>query len=373
MKRVSIDAINGYYQSIKSGYGAHTRLIVGIVGIIFLLFIAFSISRYNRDFFSISHRAGSVIKVILPGDIPMELVWCPPGTFTMGSADEDNYTNISRMFEGIRRIWDKPNCDEQPHEVSLTEGFWIGRTEVTQAQWGAFTSYNPSFNTRISIVAPSISYSSLFGVPVECARVDAPYIEAPGILGARSGIIFPAKELAPVENVSWLQTIRFTSWLNRVAREDLQTIGQGCVEWEFSLPTEAQWEYACRAGSKTEYPWGDTFVTNKMSCANPESWQPVPLQMTLPKNVASYLPNNWGIYDMNGNVSEWVLDYYSPTFYAESPSKDPFNDKPWNGERVIRGGGHWNHPDACRSAHRESMAPSDFGRNLGFRVVLRRK
>ncbi len=224
--------------------------------------------------------------VDLGDGVAMELVWIPEGEFMMGS--EDGRSN------------------ERPvHRVRITQGFWMGRHEVTQAQWQAVMGTNPS---------------SFQGMD------------------------------HPVENVSWNDSQEFMGRLSEI------------VGYEFRLPTEAEWEYACRAGTETAYYFGDApdrldrFAWYRDNSGN--STQP----------VGEKRANIWGLHDMHGNVWEWCLDWYDEEFYARSPVEDPVNTTPGS-FRVVRGGswddGDWN----CRSTHRVWSAPTYFDRSLGFRVV----
>ena len=190
--------------------------------------------------------------------------------------------------------------------VTLTEPFWLAPTAVTQAQFEAVMGRNPS-NTR----------------------------------GANN----------PVENVSWVDAMEFCRRLTTQEHEQ-NTLRP---EFAFSLPTEAQREYACRAGSTKEYE-GDL---------GDISWYGSILGSTHP--VALKHPNAWGLYDMQGNVYEWCLDWYGP--YPGGNAVDPTG--PTTGtQRVVRGGA-WNCPAGfCRASFRYKAAPGDTALNIGFRVAV---
>ena len=154
----------------------------------------------------------------------------------------------------------------------------------------------------------------------------------------------------PVEQVSWDDCQRFLKKLN-------EKVGGG----KFSLPTEAQWEYACRAGSTTRYYFGDDeselgdyawYDENSGSKTHP---------------VGEKKPNAWGLYDMHGNVWEWCQDWYDGGYYAKSPMDDPTG--PATGSyRVGRGGGWFNAARLCRSANRDYFVPGVGSTHLGLRV-----
>ncbi len=190
--------------------------------------------------------------------------------------------------------------DEVFHLTGLTHGFWIGATEVTQEQWTRIMGANPSH------------FASC---------------------GPR----------CPVESVSWNEVQVFLTRLN--ARSD----------GGFRLPTEAEWEYACRAGSPKPFSTGDRLGREN---ANFDGRRPLP--------VASFPPNAWGLFDMHGNVWEWCGDWYGAyeTTRLEDPTGPPAGEK-----KVIRGGSFSFGADSCRCALRYTHRPADRGFSVGFRVV----
>lgn len=205
-------------------------------------------------------------------------------------------------------------ADEKPvHRVRISSGFEMGKYEVTQAQWEAMMESNPSH--------------------------------------------FKGANL-PVENVSWDDVQRFLEKLN--ARND---------GYLYRLPTEAEWEYACRAGTTTAFASGDSLSSEQANFDGNYPYRSAKgkyLQRTAA--VGSYQPNAWGLYDMHGNVAEWCQDLYSQNYYGQSPSADPTG--PTTGsDRVWRGGG-WNEiAQVLRSADRSRYAPDYRTNYLGFRLV----
>jgi formylglycine-generating enzyme required for sulfatase activity len=202
------------------------------------------------------------------------------------------------------------DADEGPrHEVTLTRGFLLGVHEVTQAQWTAVMGRNPAVFRR---------------------GADAPR--------------------RPVESVSWDDCQRFLAALNR------RDAGR------FRLPTEAEWEYAARAGTTTRYPWGDDpagHATHAHGWANSRSYA-----ITHP--VGTKAANVWGLHDLHGNVWEWCSDWYGP--YAAGPQLDPTG--PGTGrERVFRGGSWYDFPPSLRSANRHRHAPGERYPAVGLRLV----
>jgi formylglycine-generating enzyme required for sulfatase activity len=190
--------------------------------------------------------------------------------------------------------------DEQPvHEVRITKAFWIGKYEVTQGQWRAVMGGNPS------------------GFQGDLQR--------------------------PLENVTWDDAQEFISRLN-----------QRQSEWSFRLPTEAEWEYACRAGTD-----GDTYGP-----VDDVAWYGGNSERTT-HPVGQKQPNAFGTYDMLGNVWEWCQDYYGP--YEAAPQVDPTGASS-GAVRVCRGG-CWRGPVGSRSPRRLGYGPGHRDINLGLRLV----
>ncbi len=237
--------------------------------------------------------------------IGMRLVLIPAGTFWIGSPES----------EGRRRDNEGPR-----HRVTLTRAFWMGVCPVTQAQYEAMVGVNPSEFSKTG---------------EENARVE----------GLDTGAF-------PVENVSWADAAAFCEKLSALPEE----IARGLV---YRLPTEAEWEYACRGGlASGAFCFGDTLDT---LWAN---YEVSGLGRTCP--VGSYPPNAFGLHDMHGNIWEWCADWHAP--YPVGPVSDP-TGPPEGTERVARGGSFCERPEFCRSACRDDYSPEDGG-GVGFRVVL---
>ncbi len=227
----------------------------------------------------------SELTVLLPGNVPLELVRIPAGTFMMGSESGDS--------------------DEKPvHEVTISKDFYLGKYEVTQAQWQAVMGSNPSH--------------------------------------------FGGNNL-PVDSVSWNDCEKFITKLNQM------------YHGTFRLPTEAEWEYACRAGTTTDYYWengniGDYAWYSSHSGSN-----------IYTQEVGTKLPNEFGLYDMSGNVWEWCQDWYDSNYYSNSPNIDPVGADSGS-KRVFRGGSWYNDVGDWRSANRSYNDPVIWNIYYGVRV-----
>ena len=204
-------------------------------------------------------------------------------------------------------------AQERQHEVTITRPFDLGRLEVTQRQWQTVMGHNPS---RF----------------------------------ADSGGDFP------VERVSWLDVREF---LKRLA---VLAPGQ-----RFRLPTEAEWEYACRAGTTTPFNTGAVLATAQANYT-PSAGEATPGRRTA--KAGSFPPNAWGLHDMHGNVWEWTEDEHCP--YKKAAVVDP-RAKCGSAVKVIRGGSWYFGADSARCALRYTHRPHDSGFSLGFRVVRERR
>jgi formylglycine-generating enzyme required for sulfatase activity len=245
--------------------------------------------------------------------------YIPPGTFTMGSPSDEP----ERM------------ADEVPHQVTISRGFWLSDAEVTQEQWSTVMYTYPS---RAS----------------DCGRE------------------------CPVESVTWRDAIEFLNAASRLAGlpecyqidgDEVSFVGLDCDG--LRLPTEAEWEYAARAGTSTPFWSGETLGPEH---ANFDSR--VPFAGAAPgvfpgqvMPVRSYLPNPWGLYDVHGNVSEFVWDAYAT--YPSTSVVDPVGSGQ-GAVKVFRGGG-WTEPASkCRSAVRGQGSPKYSYGDLGLRVARTR-
>lgn len=235
-------------------------------------------------------------KSLVIADLGLELIHVKAGTFMMGSESDEPQRDKA---EGPRM------------EVTLTQPFWLGKTEVTQAQYEAIVGTNPS---RFKDVGPT----------------------------------------APVEEVSWDDAMKFCEILNQRERE-AKRLPRG---YAYTLPTEAQWEYACRAGTTGAFAGNPA----SMGWSNGNS-----KGTTHP--VAQLQPNQWGFYDMSGNVLEWCLDWYG--FYPGGKIKNPTGPK--RGYFRMSRGGSWRLDSRVgRSAARAGGSQGRRDYTIGFRLALSR-
>ena len=246
----------------------------------------------------------------------------PKGTFTMGSPN----TEVGR------------DSDETQHQVTMTEDFYIGVFEITQKQYSLIQGSNPSSYKGDTRPVENVSYKDIRGT------------------GSTAGAGWPA----------YGHAVDSGSFLGKLRAKTGQT---------FDLPTEAQWEYACRAGTTTALNTGKNLTSEKRDSAMDEAGRYDYNQKdgkggysSSHTKVGSYLPNAWGLYDMHGNVYEWCLDWYKSDLgsSAVTDPKGPNSGSP----RVVRGGCWSSSASGCRSAYRSIYNPSNGGSYAGFRVVL---
>ncbi len=254
-----------------------------------------------------------------PGDerrvVGVKLCWCPPGHFTMGSP----------RTEPERRP------GENQVEVTLTKGFWTGKYEVTQGDWKRIVG------------------------------------TLPGPLTADGG----QGDDLPVYNVNWPEAVDFCSRLTEKGRVS----GELPLGWEFRLPTEAQWEYACRAGTTTATAFGDKISSKQANFLGDKPYNGAEVGPALHRTtkVGSYPPNAWGLCDMQGNVVEWCRDWFhnrlpggtDPDLSNVVGSKNRTGDY----SRSRRGSGFTDPGWVSRSAFRQRFEPLRRYDHIGFRVV----
>ena len=255
-----------------------------------------------------------------PQTIP-NMAWIPCGTFVMGSP----------ASEAGRGSY------ETQHTVTLSTGFYMGRYLVTQAGYLAVMGNNPSYFTT----------EDWNGNPI------------------------PPDLSRPVEQVNWYDATAYCAALT----SQEQAAGRLPAGWVYRLPTESEWEYACRAGTTTAFYCGSALRSgmanfdgqSEYDASVGDIYNPNGIYLACTTPVGSYQPNAWGLYDMDGNVWEWCRDWYGT--YPTGSVTDPTG--PASGSyRVGRGGGWYGDAWDCRSALRGSPDPSYRRYSIGFRVVL---
>jgi outer membrane protein assembly factor BamB len=252
----------------------------------------------------------------LTNSIGMKLMRIPAGEFLMGSAASD---------PGARQ-------DEMPqHRVRITRPFYMGVYEVTQAEFEGLMGVNPSSFTRTGLLK-----------------------DAPRDLDTSR---------LPVDNVTWYAAVEFCRKLSDLPAEK----EAGRV---YRLPTEAEWEYACRASTTIVFHFGDALSSRQANFngEHPFGGAEVGPFLNRTAAVGSYQPNAFGLYDMHGNLYEWCRDRFSREYYRESPVEDPQGPRRGT-SRVIRGGDWYSDGRDCRSAFRYADIPEGRFYALGMRVV----
>jgi formylglycine-generating enzyme required for sulfatase activity len=293
----------------------------------------------------------------------MRMVLIPPGEFLMGSSDAQVEAAIKTAIElkVDQRTQGRIRDQERPqHRMTLALPYLLASTEVTIAQFRKFVSAT-NYLTEAEVFGTGNSAS-----PKKVAPKDRDEFRwrTPG---------FPQKEAAAVSQVSWNDAVVFCNWLSKQEklppcyREDPQA-GWALIPGSkgYRLPSEAQWEFACRAGTTTQYHFGD----KHQSLIKYDFFNRLTSNAT--RTVGSKLPNAFGLYNMHGNIGEWCQDYYDPKFYQTPQRNNPAGPSagtgPSKSRRVIRGGDWWTNAVRCRSTFRgygDQITRSD---DLGFRV-----
>jgi formylglycine-generating enzyme required for sulfatase activity len=276
-------------------------------------------------------------KVVEKNSIGMDLVLIPPGKFVMGSPIAEQALARKTNKEAGYKSPDDLYADEEQHPVEITRPFYLGVYEVTQAE------YEKVMGSGI--------------VPSHFSRGGKGKDKVEGMDTSRF----------PVEKVSWQDAVEFCARLSE--RDAERRAGR-----KYRLPTEAEWEYACRAGTRPTAPFsfGRSISSEQANFDghHPYGGADKGTYLGRPAPVGSYRPNAFGLYDMYGNVWEWCADCYDKDYYRKSPKQDPRNDKAAQERRVMRGGSWWSHGHYCRTASRLSGAPDGRAADIGFRVVL---
>jgi formylglycine-generating enzyme required for sulfatase activity len=265
-------------------------------------------------------RTAQYFREDLGNDIQLDMMLIPGGTFIMGSPEKEE---------------DSTDSERPQHEVTI-EPFWLGQYQVTQAQW-KFVAKLPQVNKELN--------------------PDPSRFKGNGSTSLTNN--------RPVEQVSWYDAVEFCDRLSRHTKR------------QYRLPSEAEWEYACRAGTKTPFHFGETITTDLANYNGNYTYgqEPKGVYREETTEVGSFgVANNFGLYDMHGNVYEWCLDDWHDN-YTDAPadgsawfsSDDKLSDK--TGRAVLRGGSWIDFPRNCRSACRYYFFRGNHDNSFGFRVV----
>ena len=296
--------------------------------------------------------------------IGMKLVLIPSGEFVMGN--NETFEQLAIDFPQYDRERLTLLGDESPaHKVQITRSFYLGQHEVTTGQFKKYLELSGAVPESIADQTGGYGYNPEYD-PKKSKRGDAFEGRDPKYSWQNTG--FKQGDHHPVLNVSWNDAIQLCQWLSQ--REGKK----------YRLPTEAEWEYACRAGTQTRYHNGQDpelliQVANTFDSDAEKNW-PQWKQFALAHKdgfaftapVGSFAPNAFGLYDMHGNAWEWCSDWHGDTYYAESPIQDPQGPK--DGDVRVRRGGSWHTWSFyARSSYRNWNDASTRYTLVGMRLV----
>ena len=300
----------------------------------------------------------------IENSLGMKFVLVPAGEFLMGS--DESPEELTKAFPQYEQHRVRELGDEAPvHRVRITQAFYLGQFEVTVGQFRKFIETSGYIPQSVAYGAGGYGYNKNYD-PTKSKSGDAFEGRDPKYSWRNTG--FEQGDNHPVVNVTWNDAVALAKWLSE---------SEGV---KYRLPTEAEWEYACRAGTRTRYANGDNpesliKIANIFDSDSKNYWLRWAL-FALPSHdgfaftspVGSFAPNAWGLYDMHGNVWEWVSDWYADDYYARSPIDDP--QGPIDGDLRVRRGGSW-HTWAlyARSSYRNYITPNSRYILVGMRLV----
>jgi formylglycine-generating enzyme len=296
--------------------------------------------------------------VDLGGGVKMEMTLIPAGEFKMGSGESAEAT-VAFFAKALGADFYPADFfeDEHPqHRVRITHAFYLGTYHVTRGQFRQFVA-----DTHYKTDAEKGEKPGAYGWNLDDKEVE----RSKKYSWRNAG--FEQSDEHPVVNVSWNDAMAFCNWLGKKERKT------------YRLPTEAEWEYACRAGTTTRYYSGDDLdtlakvgnVADAAAKAQLPKWR-----QTIKANdgyvytapVGKFKPNAFGLYDMHGNADQWCADWADPEYYATSPVDDPTG--PDSGRcRTLRGGSWCEAAFDARSARRGGLMPDTRKSSIGFRVA----
>ena len=299
------------------------------------------------------------LPVEITNSIGMKFTLIPAGEFLMGSRETSKQLNTAFAPYGAKKpVWIKNVPPSR--RVRITRPIYLGAHEVTRGQFRRFVDDTGYQTDAEKGDRKGITVIEFVDRETE-VRLDPE--------GSWRKVGFDQTDEHPVVGVSWNDATAFCTWLSRKEGKT------------YRLPTEAQWEYACRAGSTTRYSGGDDpedlasigNVADATAKARFPDWKKWTIRgsdgyaYTAP--VGKFRANSFGLYDMHGNVWEWCSDWWDAAYWKDSPSEDPAGPATGS-DRVIRGGGWGSFAGGCRAAFRSACEPRGRNFNLGFRVVL---
>jgi formylglycine-generating enzyme required for sulfatase activity len=262
--------------------------------------------------------------------VTLTMVNIPAGAFLMGSPPEES----------------ELSDDEGPQLEVKLESFFMGQTPITQAQWREVAGWQERPGEQ-------------WGRSLD---PEPSYHQNKGMQGERKQRMFEGEsniDQCPVEMVNWWEAMEFCDRLS-------QRTGR-----TYTLPSEAQWEYACRAGTTTPFHFGKTISPDLANYRGNYAYADGPKgfyrEETTP--VGRFPGNAWGLQDMHGNVYEWCADHWHRNYLGAPNDGSPRINSNAIEDRLLRGGSWYAHPDYCRSAYRSHVGPGDVDFHVGFRVV----
>ncbi|MBY0574486.1 MAG: formylglycine-generating enzyme family protein [Undibacterium sp.] len=295
----------------------------------------------------------------------MKMLAIPAGDFQMGN--EESVDSMAAAYPALSRSRLEKLNDEAPvHHVRISRPFYMGQTEVTVGQFRQFLTASAYVPESIADGTGGYGYNPEYD-PATTSRGDLFEGRNPRYSWSNPG--FPQSDAHPVVNVTWKDAQALALWLSKKEGR------------HYRIPTEAEWEYAARAGTRTRYHSGDDpeslhLVANTFDFKAKANWPKLAehalnsddgFAFTAP--VASFLPNAFGLYDMHGNAWEWTNDLYDENYYSHSPVIDP--QGPAEGEVYVRRGGSWHTWSLyARSAYRNWNSPQTRYTLVGIRLVM---
>ena len=310
-------------------------------------------------------RAAGPAAATLTNTLGMQMVRIPAGEFLMGG--DAGEAELARHFPAYERARLRDLADEAPvHRVRLTRPFYMARHEVTVGQFRRFVEASGHVPESIADGTGGYGYNPRYD-PASTRRGDAFEGRDPRYSWHDPG--FAQGDEHPVVNVTWNDAQALAAWLSRTERR------------RYRLPTEAEWEYACRAGTRSHFHSGDepaslAGVANVFDADAAVNW-PAWRAFALPQHdgfaftapVGRFAPNAFGLHDMHGNVWEWTADWHDDSYYARSPQDDP--PGPAEGTVKVRRGGSWHTwPLYARCGYRNWNAPDTRYTLVGIRLVM---